>query len=255
MTEPGWAIFLDFDGTLVDIAPRPEAVVVEPGLPALLDLLRAACGGALAIVTGRSIEAIDAFLPGLGLDTCGLHGMERRLAGRIERVHVDGLDAFRAAVAPLIGPLQGIPGVVIEDKGESVAFHWRGAPTAEPLLREAATRLARSIDGFRVQEGKAIVEVVPAVSGKGAAIAALLEHPPYRGRRPLFAGDDVTDENGFVAVDDLGGLTIKIGMGETAASRRVASPAAFRSLLASGQSLFTHLAALDAASSTYNIRR
>ena len=115
--DGSWAVFLDFDGTLVDIAARPDAVVVEPGLAASLARLRAACGGALAIVTGRAIEAIDGFLPGLGLDTCGLHGMERRVSGQVQRVAVPGIDAFRVAVASLAEPLRSIPGVLIEDKG------------------------------------------------------------------------------------------------------------------------------------------
>jgi trehalose 6-phosphate phosphatase len=225
----GWALFLDFDGTLVDIAERPEAVIVDPGLPALLTRLRERCGGALAIVTGRAVSVIECFLPGLGLDICGLHGMERRIGGHLQRIEPAGLPALRAAVPKLAARLSPIPGVLIEDKGESVALHWRLAPDAAQQVREAANSVLRDLGAnFRLQDGKAVVEIVPEASGKGRAVEALLNAPPYRGRRPLFAGDDVTDENGFRAVEPLGGVSIKIGPGETAAARRIDSPAAFR---------------------------
>lgn len=229
----GWALFLDFDGTLVDIADRPEAVVVDPRLPALLTRLRERCGGALAIVTGRAVSAIEGFLPGLGLDICGLHGMERRIGGRLQRIEPANLPALRAAVPKLAARLSPIPGVLIEDKGESVALHWRLAPDAAPQVREAASGALRDLGpNFRLQDGKAVVEIVPEASGKGRAVEALLAAAPYYGRRPLFVGDDVTDENGFRAVEPLGGVTIKVGAGATAAARRIASPAALRLWLA-----------------------
>jgi trehalose 6-phosphate phosphatase len=228
-----WALFLDFDGTLVDIAERPEAVTVDPGLPALLTRLRQSCGGALAIVTGRAVAAIEAFLPGLDLDICGLHGMERRVDGRIQRVAPPDLPALRAALPDLTERLSAIPGVLIEDKGESVALHWRLAPEAATRVQEAARSALRKLGpNFRLQDGKSVVEIVPEASGKGRAVEALLAMAPYRGRRPLFAGDDLTDENGFRAVEERGGLSIKIGTGDTIASRRVSSPAAFRAWLA-----------------------
>jgi trehalose 6-phosphate phosphatase len=228
-----WALFLDFDGTLVDIAERPDAVVVDPGLPALLTRLREGSGGAVAVVTGRAVATIDTFLPGLDLDICGLHGMERRIDSRLQRLEPPGLPALRTAVSDLTERLSPIPGVLIEDKGESVALHWRLAPEAACRVRETARSVLRKLGpDFRLQDGKAVIEIVPEASGKGRAIEALLALPPYRGRRPLFVGDDVTDENGFRAAEALGGLSIKIGPGETVATRRIASPAAFRAWLA-----------------------
>jgi trehalose 6-phosphate phosphatase len=228
-SHENWALFLDFDGTLVDIAERPEAVVVDPGLPALLHRLRERCGGALAIVTGRAVSVIEAFLPGLDLDICGLHGMERRINGRLQRVEPVDLPLLRAAVPTLAARLSPIPGVLIEDKGESVALHWRLAPEAAPQVREAADSALRDLGpNFRLQDGKAVVEIVPEASGKGRAVEALLMAPPYRERRPLFAGDDVTDENGFRAIEPRAGISIKIGPGQTAAAWRIGSPAAFR---------------------------
>jgi len=228
-----WALFLDFDGTLVDIAERPDAVTVEPGLPALLAHLRQSCGGALAIVTGRAVAVIEAFLPGLGLDICGLHGMERRIGGQIRRVEPPDLPALRAALPELADSLSGIPGVLIEDKGESVALHWRLAPDAGARVQDAARSTLRKLGpNFRLQGGKSVVEIVPEASGKGRAVEALLATAPYLGRRPLFAGDDLTDENGFRAVEGHGGVSIKIGSGDTIATKRVSSPAAFRAWLA-----------------------
>lgn len=232
--RPGaWAIFLDFDGTLVEIAARPEAVIVDPALPDLLGRLRATSGEALAIITGRSIAVIDGFLPGLALDVCGLHGMERRRFGQTSRIEAENLEALRAAVPALQARLADRPGIIIEDKGESLALHWRLAPEAEPLIRQvAAEAVGLTGPAFRVQDGKALVEIVPDASGKGRAIEDLMADPPYRGRRPLFIGDDVTDENGFAAVNALGGMTIKVGAGKTRAHRRIESPAALRGWLA-----------------------
>jgi trehalose 6-phosphate phosphatase len=228
-----WALFLDFDGTLVDIAERPDAVTVDPGLPALLADLRQSCRGALAIVTGRAVPVIEAFLPGLDLDICGLHGMERRIGGQIQRIEPPDIPALRAALPDLADRLSRIPGVLIEDKGESVALHWRLAPEAEAYVQEVARSISRKLgSNFRLQGGKSVIEIVPEASGKGRAVEALLARAPYLGRRPLFAGDDLTDENGFRAVDERGGVSIKIGSGDTIATKRVSSPAAFRAWLA-----------------------
>lgn len=219
------ALFLDFDGTLVEIAPRPDAVRVRPDLPDLLERLRARCGGALAIVTGRPIADVDAFLPGLGLDVCGLHGLERRVGG----LHPDRvpLADLRPEAARLRDELAAFPGVIIEDKTVGVAVHWRLQPEAEGAARNAVDAiLARLGPSHRAQDGKAVREVVPAVAGKGAAIRALMARPPYLGRLPVFAGDDRTDEDGFAAVEGLGGTGIKVGPGGTGAARRIASVSA-----------------------------
>jgi trehalose 6-phosphate phosphatase len=226
----GAALFLDFDGTLVDIAEHPDAVMVDPGLPEVLTGLRERLGGALAIVTGRPISDIDRYLPGLGVDVCGLHGLERRVAGIVSVP--DGLRDLGPEVEALRQALAGHSGILIENKGISVAVHWRMAPEAEAEARAAIDDLARRLGPtYRVQEGKAVRELVPAAAGKGEAIRALMRMPPYSGRRPIFIGDDVTDEHGFEAVRDLGGATVKVGGGETGAERRVPSPAELRTVL------------------------
>ncbi|MDB5590195.1 trehalose-phosphatase [Enterovirga sp.] len=228
--ETGWALFLDFDGTLVDIAERPEAVVVEPGLPELLRALHARLGGALALVTGRTLADLDGFLPGLGIDACGLHGLERRIGG--ERRDMPGLADLGPEIAALRARLAAYPGVVVESKRVGVAVHWRMAPEAAAEAAEAAADLARRLGpGYHVQDGKAVREIVPAGAGKGGAVRALMAQAPYRGRRPAFVGDDKTDEHGFVAVAEWGGLAVKVGPGESAARHRLAGPGAVRAWL------------------------
>lgn len=224
------ALFLDFDGTLVDIAERPELVVVDPDLPGQLRRLRDQLGGAVAIVTGRALAVVDGFLPDIGLDICGLHGLERRVGDTVSRPEPSpelrrGIDALRVRLAA--------EPVLLEDKGVGVAVHWRLAPAAEPLARAAIADLATRLGpAYRLQDGKAVCELVPAGAGKDGAVRTLLREPPYRGRIPVFVGDDKTDEHGFAAVGELGGIGIKIGMGATAATRRIASPTLFRAWLA-----------------------
>ena len=227
--DAAYALFLDFDGTLVEIAGRPDAVVVSPELPALLHDLRTRLGGALAVVTGRALADIDGFLPGLDLDGCGLHGVERRIGGRS---FSPDLPAIPDAIATLQRRYAGRPGVIVEDKRIGVGLHWRLAPDEEAEAKAAIIDLARKLGpGYRVQDGKAVSEVVPVEAGKGAGIRAMMTHPPYVERVPIFAGDDRTDEDGFAATLSLGGSAIKIGPGNTAADLHSASVDTFRSWL------------------------
>jgi trehalose 6-phosphate phosphatase len=221
-----FALFLDFDGTLVELAATPDAVTVAPGLPDLLSRMRDRLGGALAIVTGRPIAGVDHFLPGLDLDACGMHGLERRIAGRV--AFPDDLADLSQSISRLQARLGGHPGLIVEDKRIGVAVHWRTAPEAEHEARAAIDDLARELGpAYKIQDGKAVREIVPARAGKGEGIRALMRSEPYAGRRPIFAGDDRTDEYGFEAVNELDGVTIKIGSGDTLARHRLSSPAEF----------------------------
>lgn len=206
------ALFLDFDGTLVEIAPTPDSVRPAPGLPALLLRLQERLGGALAVVTGRPVEAVDRFLGLRGLAVAGLHGRDRRLAdGRRLREPVDGA-AVALARERLQAAARRLPGTLIEDKGESVSLHYRQAPeAAEAAGAEARAIEAASGGALRLLPGKMVVELVPAGFDKGRAVELLMELPPYAGRTPVFVGDDVTDEAGFAAVSRLGGLGIRVG--------------------------------------------
>ena len=227
------ALFLDFDGTLAEIAPRPDAVQVEPGLVDALERLRGRLDGALAIVTGRPVSVIDGFLAPSRLDAAGLHGVERRLGGAVTGGRAEDHPDLRRQVERLQAESAALAQVLIEDKGASVAVHWRlanpgDAGRAEALVRAVADALGGA---YRLQLGKAVGEIVPAQATKAHAIRAFLEHAPYAGRRPVFFGDDRTDEIAFASVEEDGGVAVRVGDGETVASRRLPDPAAVRAVL------------------------
>ncbi len=227
------ALFLDFDGTLAEIAPRPDAVQVEPGLVQTLERLRTRLDGALAIVTGRPVSVIDAFLDPARLDAAGLHGVERRIAGALAGGRAEDHPDLRRQVERLQTESAALANVLIEDKGASVAVHWRlaspdDAGQAEALVRQVAGALG---DAYRLQLGKAVGEIVPAQATKAHAIRSFMEQAPYAGRRPVFFGDDRTDEMAFASINEDGGIAVRVGEGETVAGRRLPDPAAVRALL------------------------
>lgn len=222
--ENHWALFLDFDGTLVDIADHPDAV--EPH-DHLLDVLRhatTALDGALAVVSGRSLAQLDHFLAPLTLPGAGLHGLELRLPdGAIRRD-----DSARAAVdrarRVLTARIAGRAGLLLEDKGLTRVLHFRASPQLADECRAAAEAgLAAGGDGLILLPGKMIFELKPAGVDKGQAIRRLLDHAPFRGRTPVFVGDDVTDEAGFEAVNRLGGHSIRVGDGQATVARHRAA--------------------------------
>jgi trehalose 6-phosphate phosphatase len=228
------AVFLDFDGTLVEIAERPEGVRVPPELRGLLARLSGTLGGALAIVTGREIEAIDGFLPGLSLPVAGIHGLERRSAdGHLHQPPKGALPIERIAsrLEPL---LEHGEGLLLEPKGASLALHYRARPELEELCLEAMRRATGDLAQVTLLQGKCVIEVKPKGYDKGRAVESFLAEAPFKGRRPLYAGDDVTDEDAFGVVETHGGLTIKVGEGETKARYRVPSPGALLDWLRAG---------------------
>ena len=227
------ALFLDFDGTLAEIAPTPDSVQVEAGLVAVLERLRDRLDGALAIVTGRPVSVIDGFLAPARLDAAGLHGVERRVGGERSGGRAEDHPALRAQFALLHEAAESLPQVLIEDKGAAVAVHWRLADAQDARRAEALVVAAAAALGgrYRLQLGKAVGEIVPAQATKAHAIRAFLERAPYAGRRPVFLGDDRTDEIAFASVIEDGGVAIRVGAGETVASRRLPDPAAVRALL------------------------
>jgi len=223
------ALFLDFDGTLVDIAPAPDAIVVPPGLPALLAVLHGRLGGALAVVSGRPIAEIDRHL-GFELPAAGLHGLEQRLAGAVVRPEPpSGLAAVRTAIAAA-----GVAadGVLVEDKGASIALHYRDVPARGPATVALARRLVGADPDLAVLAGKMVVEIKPKAASKAAAVHRFMGEPPFAGRRPVFVGDDVTDEDGMRAALAAGGRAVKVGPGVTVATDRLADPAAVAAWLA-----------------------
>ncbi len=205
------AFLLDFDGTLVDIAPAPELVRVQDGLSDTLRRLRALCGDALAVVTGRPIAQIDEFLPGVPYAVAGEHGiaMRRNPDAELVRVPVPPVPAAWLEAAEAL--VAAHPGARVERKATGFVLHYRAAPEAEGALHEAAERMAEGSGGaFHVQAAKMAWEIRPHGTDKGSAVHALMQQKPFLGRLPVFIGDDVTDEDGIRAAIALGGTGYRI---------------------------------------------
>ena len=231
-TNEDYALFLDFDGTLVDIVERPDEVAVEPALPRVLTRLQERLGGALAIISGRPVEFLDGRFVPHEFDMAGLHGLEHRIAGRLSMCDPDEHPALREMVERLNVIVADKEGILIEDKGCSVAIHWRLAPHEKDFALATAHAAVEALGAdYRVQHGKAVAEILPSAAGKGKVIERFLHEAPYKGRRPIFIGDDLTDENGFKAVNAHGGLSVRIGGGETIAKARLGTPADLRRCL------------------------
>jgi trehalose 6-phosphate phosphatase len=237
--DPRSALFLDVDGTLLEIAPRPELVQVPVGLPSLMIRLSARREGALALISGRPLAQLDRlFQPWQGA-AAGLHGLERRRADGILDCRVDGnssaaLDRLRPTLAALAADGTGL---TLEDKGGTLALHYRAAPQREPEIRAAVEALHREMASvLRLIMGKMVVEFQPRSADKGRAIAAFLAEPPFLGRRPVFVGDDTTDEDGFAEIRRRGGIAVRVGPfgGATIANYRLPSVEAVLAWLASG---------------------
>jgi trehalose 6-phosphate phosphatase len=224
------ALFLDFDGTLVDLAPQPEEIVVPPELITLLQRIQQESDGALAIVSGRPLDQLDFFLAPLRLPAAGVHGAERRTAdGRILQQPVPDVHHLRERLLPLV---ESHPGLQLELKRGALALHYRHAAHLEQRCVETMMDALRHEPGFTLLHGKMVVEAKPHIN-KGDAVAAFLHEAPFRGRRPVFIGDDVTDEAGFAIAQGevFGGFGIKIGAGPSQALQRLADPAAVLNLL------------------------
>ncbi len=207
-----WAVFMDVDGTLIEIASAPDKVEIPPGMVDAVSGLQTALGGAVAIVSGRPLAELDRLMAPLRLPAAGLHGLECRgpggkvvrddgQAGRLEAIRQE-LAAFAAAH----------PSVIIEDKQLAIAVHYRAAPE----LAEEVTRLTRSLvaahDGnLGFLPGKMVVEIKSEQTNKGAVVETFMAQIPFMGRTPVFIGDDYTDEDGFRAVNRMGGQSIRVG--------------------------------------------
>jgi len=226
-----YAFFLDIDGTLVEIAETPDTVRIDTRLPELIERLFCACHGALALISGRSIADIDHLLGLAGIPVAGQHGLERRNAAGIgvcETGHRHSLKSIRAGFTELA---ERNPALLIEDKGLSLAVHYRRAPQLASYLRRSLQQLVAAYPDLVIQQGKQVVEVKPAGIDKGSAIAAFLSEPPFSGRIPVFAGDDVTDEAGFALVNACRGISIKVGPERSQAHYRFPNVGAVHSWL------------------------
>ena len=220
------ALFLDFDGTLAEIAPRPEQVQIAPELPALLQRLSAVLAGAVAVITGRPLQQIDALLAPLRLPGAGLHGAQLRADADLPS-QFDLSPDIATARQRLLACKPAVDGVWIEDKGAVLSLHFRAAPDAAEVSRAAVEAAVRGLD-VDVMAGKAVYEVRPRGVDKGAAIQVLMRTSAFGGRQPVFIGDDVTDEDGFAAVLAARGIAIKVGDGASLAPWRCPDTSALR---------------------------
>ncbi len=214
LLDDACALFLDVDGTLIEFADRPDAVTLLPEVRQAIGRISDRLEGAVALVSGRPLAQLDALFAPLDLPAAGLHGHQMRDANGVvhdaveestttEWLHVLHQQAMRFA--------HGHPGVLVEDKGPSMALHWRGAPHAGEQVRAFADRHVRGHAGYRLQPGDHVVEFVPVGSDKGRAVRRMMQHLPFRGRLPVFIGDDLTDEHGFEAANAQYGWSVLVG--------------------------------------------
>ncbi|MBY0511237.1 MAG: trehalose-phosphatase [Rhodospirillaceae bacterium] len=221
------ALFLDFDGTLVDIARTPEDIRVAEDLGHLLGSVSDALHGALAVISGRPIDAVDRFLGGAVRAVAGVHGATRRDA----RGMTHGAPADATALKDYRPILESFAhhhtGILLEDKTISIAVHFREAPELAEESRQIVADCAAASQGrLEFLEGKMVAELKPARITKAGALSAYMNEAPFQGRRPVFAGDDITDEAGFSAVAKVGGYGVIVGeRTPTAATARLASVA------------------------------
>ena len=210
--QQGWALFLDVDGTLVEIAETPQGVHVPTSLKQLLDEVRWRLDGALALVSGRSLNNLDQLFTPLRFIASGVHGCERRTAdGHVLRPEVDAATIARVRTQ-LADFVRGHEGLLLEDKHYAVAVHFRRAPEMQDevyrIMNEVLVHLGPT---FALQAGKSVLELRPGAWTKGSSITAFMQEAPFVGRTPVFIGDDVTDEDAFAVVNEMSGVSIRVG--------------------------------------------
>jgi trehalose 6-phosphate phosphatase len=207
------AVLLDIDGTLLDLAPTPREVWVPPGLATTLNRLLMRAGGALALVSGRSLNDIDLIFAPEQYPAVGGHGAEMRLSPDSESVatHAPPMDKELKRRLAAIAKLS--PGILLEDKGYSLALHYRLAPHAEKAIYEAVSLIRADLPNapIEVLPGKCVCEIKHSGFDKASGVRELMTHAPFKGRRPIFIGDDVTDESVFAIMPDMGGLAFSVG--------------------------------------------
>lgn len=219
------ALFLDFDGTLVPIVPTPDGVEVTACVRDAISHVSATLGGAVAIVTGRTIADVSGHLQMDALAISGSHGIERRLpGGELEQPGPEIRAVAGTIQAELKSRLADYPKLLIETKTWSAALHYRARPELEELCIRTMQDVAAAHPDWEMLRGDMLVEARLSGVSKASAVAGLMEQPPFKGRVPVFIGDDVTDEEGIGAAQDAGGYGIKVGKGESVARYRVEGP-------------------------------
>jgi trehalose 6-phosphate phosphatase len=234
LSDAPLAIFLDVDGTLLDLAERPDEAVTPPGLVATLARTERKLGGALALISGRSIEDLDRLFKPLHLRAGGIHGAEIRFDpdGPVTPTPA-AMELPQSLCAALAREVAAFPGAFVENKRFSLVVHYRLAPAAELPLRKIVTRfIGSSPIAVEVLDARCAIELKPPGYDKGHAIAAFLSLPAFHGRTPIFVGDDTTDESGFALVAARGGLAYSVGRPRPGAIGLFAEPPAVRDWLA-----------------------
>jgi trehalose 6-phosphate phosphatase len=224
------AILLDVDGTLLDLAATPESVRVPRSLKTTLARLQHETGGAVALISGRRIADLDRIFAPLTLPAVGCHGAERRTAHRIDAMAEPLSASIEAAFADIA---HAFAGAWVEDKRYTLAVHYRAALIHEDaILHEMRARRDAIAPALRLLRGKAVIELRPPGIDKGTGLEALLACPPFAGRRPVFFGDDITDEDVFRVLPHHRGIGICVGADLKGATLRLESPAEVRRVLA-----------------------
>lgn len=202
------ALFLDVDGTLIGFQDDPDAVALPDGSLGVIGALADKLGGALAVVSGRPLASLDRIFSPLELPAAGMHGQQMRGAPFKAVAVPEALASLQREAAVLA---HRYPGVRVEDKPGALALHWRAAPEAAASLQALAGRFLPKLEGYRLQPGDQVLELVPAEVDKGRAVHALMQQAPFAGRMPVFVGDDLTDEYGFEAANAEGGWSVLVG--------------------------------------------
>lgn len=226
------AMFLDFDGVLVDLAPHPDAVEVSSETLSLLAVLESETSGAFAIVTGREVENLRRHLPVVPQAVIGSHGAERWLPEAKVYTHpMIGSDTVRD-IQEKAARATALTGVFVERKPTGAAIHFRGNPGHEDAVRQLCLAILAEVEGFEMLPAKCALELRPGGLGKDHAVATAMSTPPFAGRVPVYIGDDTTDEPALAWVADQGGVAIKVGPEDTIAPFTVPAPADVQMLLA-----------------------
>jgi trehalose 6-phosphate phosphatase len=207
-----WCLFLDVDGTLIELTDTPSETRADVELRTLLRDVAERLGGAVALISGRKIQTLDELFVPLRLPAAGLHGVERRKAdGAMQgAILIDAqLNGARASIKALV---EAHPGTLMEDKDRTIAVHFRMAPGFGEVLRQSLIDIAKPLgSNYHIQSGKMFYEIKPRGFSKATAIEAFMREAPFNGRRPVFIGDDLTDRDGFGVVEASGGISIAVG--------------------------------------------